>query len=110
MGVIFHLFQIVALFHQFHDALARRETVEPFQLVDERFQLRRQLQPFKEIRVVLDCDSSVGRQNVNRLKIVAFADLEIVEVMRRRDLHRAGTGFGIGIIVGNNRNVATNER
>ena len=38
------------------------------------------------------------------------ADLEIVEVMRRRDLDRARAFFGIGIFVGDDRNAAADQR
>ena len=33
----------------------------------------------------------------------ALADLEIVEIMRGRDLHRAGAVFRIGIVIANDR-------
>ena len=38
------------------------------------------------------------------------ADLEIVEVMGRRDLHRARALFGIGIFVGDDRNLSPHQR
>src|SRR3990170_8972346 len=41
---------------------------------------------------------------------MAPADLEIVEVMGRRDLHRAGAFLGIGIFVGDDRDAAADQR
>jgi len=43
-------------------------------------------------------------------QVVTPADLEIVEVMRRRDLHRARAFFRIGIIVGDDGNAAADQR
>ena len=39
-----------------------------------------------------------------------LADLEIVEVVRRRDLDRARALFGIGVVVGDDRNPAADQR
>ncbi len=41
---------------------------------------------------------------------VAIADLEIVEVVRRRHLHRAGALVGIGVFVGDDLNLAADQR
>ena len=41
---------------------------------------------------------------------VPLADLEIVEIMRRRDLHRARALLGVGIGVGDDRDQASDER
>ena len=43
-------------------------------------------------------------------QLVALADLEVVEVVRRRDLHRARARLGIGVVVGNDRDVAADQR
>ena len=43
-------------------------------------------------------------------QVVPPPDLEIVEVMRRRDLHRARALFGIGIFVGDDRNLPPDQR
>ena len=42
--------------------------------------------------------------------LVPLADLEIVEVMRGRDLDRARALFGIGIFVGDDRDQAADQR
>ena len=39
-----------------------------------------------------------------------LADLEIVEVVRRRDLHRAGAFFRVGIVVADDRNTPPDQR
>ena len=41
---------------------------------------------------------------------VALADLEIVEVVRRRDLDRARALLGVGIFVGDDRNPPADQR
>ncbi len=41
---------------------------------------------------------------------MALADLEVVEVVRRRDLHRARAFLGVGIFVGDNGDAAADER
>lgn len=110
MRVVLDLFEIAALVHQFDDALANRKAILPIQLVDERLQFGRQLKAFQEVIVALERNCGLGRQDIDGAQIVALADLKIVEVMRRRNLDRARTGFRIGIIVCNDRNVATDER
>ena len=37
---------------------------------------------------------------------MALADIEIVEIMGRRDLDRAGALLGVGILIGNDRDAA----
>ena len=44
------------------------------------------------------------------LETRALADLEIVEVMPRRDLHRARTELGIGMLIGNDRDQPAGDR
>ena len=44
------------------------------------------------------------------LEAVTLADLEVVEVVRRRDLDRARTLLGIGIVIGDDRNFAPDQR
>ena len=41
---------------------------------------------------------------------MAAADLEVVEVMRRRDLDRARALLGIGVVVTNDRDLAADQR
>ena len=49
-------------------------------------------------------------EHIDQRQIVPLADLEIVEVVRRRDLHRAGALFRIGVIVADDRNAAADQR
>ena len=49
-------------------------------------------------------------EHVDLLEPVPLADLEVVEVVRRRDLHRAGALLGIGIFVGEDRDLAPDQR
>ena len=55
-------------------------------------------------------NSRVNREYIHRLKPVASADFEIVEVVCRCDLHRTGTLFRIGIIIAHDRHAAADER
>ena len=41
---------------------------------------------------------------------MALADFEIVEIVRRRDLHRARAELGVGILVADDRDAAADER
>ncbi len=72
-----------------NDALPRLEAVEPAiglgRVVVER-------------RVLVE--------HVDLRQIVALADLEVVEVVRRRDLHRARALLGIGVLVGDDRDLS----
>ena len=49
-------------------------------------------------------------QHIDGGKVAAFADLEIVKVMRGRNFHRTRTLFGVGIVIGDNRNFAPDNR
>ena len=41
---------------------------------------------------------------------MALADLEVVEVVGRGDLHRPGALLGIGVVVGDDRNRPADDR
>ena len=41
---------------------------------------------------------------------MALADFEVVEVVRRGDLHRARAELGVGVFVGDDRDAAADER
>ena len=49
-------------------------------------------------------------QNRNLRQVVALAHLKVVRVVRWRNLHAAGSEFGIHIAVRNDRNLAVRER
>src|SRR3989449_10806069 len=54
--------------------------------------------------------ASVERENADRLEAVAPADLVVVEVVPRRDLHAASAEFRVDIFVGDDRNGSPGER
>ena len=83
--------------------LARLEAVETVERVHRGDQLRRRVEAVEEIRVAVERRSPLRRQHVDHRQVVALADLEIVEVVRRRDLHRARALLGVGIFVGDDR-------
>ena len=71
------------------------------------------VQPLEEFEVALQRDPRLGVEHVDgahALGLVPLADLEIVEVMRRRDLDCAGALFRIGIFVCHDRDEAPHQR
>ena len=71
------------------------------------------LEPLEEVDIVLERDPALRVQDVDRpraLGLVALADLEVVEVVRGRDLDRARALLGIGIFVGDDRDQAADQR
>ena len=95
-------------------ARARLETVEPVERRDEPGQLViAGLDALEEVVVALQRDAPLGVEDVDRphaLGLVAPADLEIVEIVRRRDLHGAGALLRIGIFVGDERDQPADQR
>ena len=71
---------------------------------------RRHLKSIEEVLVFPEIYRCLDRQDVDRRKLVALADLEVVEVVRRRDLHRAGSLFGIGIFIGDDWDFPADDR
>src|SRR5690606_403911 len=80
-----------ALLHDRNDLLARLEAVSTIELLPERLLFRSRRQAFEEILVFRECDLGLGRQNADGAQAVALANLKVVEVMRRSDLHGART-------------------
>ena len=93
VGMRLDLLDEAQLLHVRHDLLARVEAVEP-----AVFLRRLVVQPGE---LVEDADG---------FEIVAAADLEIVEVVRRGDLDRARALLRIGIFVGHDRDPAADQR
>ena len=60
-------------------------------------------QPVEERLVALELNVRIGVEDVDQRQVVALADLEVVEVVRGRDLHRAGALLRVGIVVGDDR-------
>src|SRR5690606_40723837 len=59
--------------------------------------------------IVLEPDRPVRMHDVDHPQPAALADLEIVEIMRRSDLDRAGPRLRVGIIVGDDGNTTPGE-
>ena len=109
VDMILDPFQQAEFVHARDDPFARLETVKAVQL--EGFgQFVRRLHAAQEILVVLQQQGGVGVQNVDHRQTVALAHLEVVEVVRRGDLHRAGAGFGIGVLVGDDGDAPAHQR
>ena len=52
----------------------------------------------------------LGVEHIDERQLVPLADLEIVEVVRRRDLDRAGAFFRIGVVVADDWNAPADQR
>ena len=91
-----------------HDQLARGEAVDAVQFLRE---LRRAFRQSAQIVLVVDQrEAALLIEHADLRQVVPPADLEIVEVVRRRDLDRARALFGIGIFVGDDRDPAADQR
>src|SRR5262249_11530482 len=93
VDVVFHLLDQAERLQVGDDALARRDAVAA--AIGRR-------------RVLVARGEAV--EDVDARQVVAAADLEVVEVVRGRDLERAGAGFGIGILIRYDGNLAPDQR
>ncbi len=88
-----------------------------------RFLARQAVQAFKRLGEIVVLDHALQEgfvlahqnarfriQNVDQRQFVAGADLEIVEIVRRRDFHRARPLFRVGIFVGDDGDEAPDQR
>ena len=95
-------------FQPLDDALARRKAVDLVELLGElRGAFRQALQI---ILVVEEIEAAFLVEHADAAQAVAIADLEIVEIVRRRHLHRARALFRIGIVVGDDFDLAADQR
>ena len=108
MGVRFDFGQHLARLQHGDDALARLEPVEPVQRQDG-FQVVGFGSPTRKASLPTIWIWASGPKMLIGGKPMAPADLEIVEVVRRRDLDRAGALLGIGIRIGNDRDPASDQ-
>ena len=104
--VLVGLLDQLALLHHRDDALARGEAVEAVERLDRLGELRRGRHVLQEILVAAQADVRFRVHDVDERQIVPAADLEVVEVVRRRDLHRARAGLRVGVVVGDDRDAA----
>ncbi len=108
------LFQPALGRHQADDALARLEAVDAVHGGDQarQFVIAR-LEAVEKLQIAFQRDTSFSVQYIDRTHAFGFmttADLEIVEVVGRRDLDRARPFFGIGIGVGDDRHQPPDQR
>ena len=98
-------------FHFGDDLLARREPVEPVIGRDGRIRIApvRGLGVGPEF-VGVDGDHGRGIEDVDHAQPGAAADLEIIEVMGRGDLHRTGALFRVRVAVGDDFDLSPGDR
>ena len=66
------------------------------------------LQPPVGAAVLVDEPGIV--EHVDEFEVVALADLEVVEVVSRRDLHHPGAEFAVDVVVGDHRDLPAEQR
>ena len=66
--------------------------------------------PSRNASLSLSVELALDVEHVDLRQVVPLADLEVVEVVRRRDLHRAGALLGIGVVVGDDRDAPADQR
>ncbi len=96
--------------HHLDDALARLEAVRPSNASVSSSSATSGTSSRKSALSLSETLALRHRSMLISAQIVPLADLEIVEVMRRRDLHRAGALLGIGIVVGDDRDQPADQR
>ena len=97
-------------FHHRDDFRARLEAVAPFQRREGLGQDRARINSLVELAVALQRDAPFQIEHIDDPQPMPLADLEIVEVVRRRDLHRARALFRVGVFVGDDRDAPPDER
>ena len=108
VGVGLDPLQETEIFQPRHDLLAGGETFDAVKFFRKlRCAFR---QPAQIILVADQSQTALLIEHADLRQIVPPADLEIVEVVRRRDLDRARAFFRIGIVVGDDRNSASDQR
>ena len=102
------LFQEAEIFQPRHDRLARGEAVD---IVEFFRKLARAFRQAAQVILVVDeGEAALAIEHVDLRQAVALADLEVVEVVRRRDLDRARSLLGIGVVVADDRDAAADQR
>ena len=91
------------------DLLARGEALDAVEF-ERGVELRRRRDVLEERAVVLEVELALDVEHVDQRQMVPAADLEVVEVVRRRDLDRAGALLGIGVVVADDRNAPADQR
>ena len=99
--------------HHLDDSAPRDEAVLTVDGGDEPRVIVVALKPFEEVDIALERHLALRIEDIDRsraLGLMPLADLEIVEVVRWRDLDRAGALLRIGILVGDDRDQAPDQR
>ena len=97
-------------FELLDDHLARGEAEHAVQFENRRLEFRARLDTLGELGIGIEQELPVGAQDIDHRQAVPLAHLEIVEVVRGRDLHRARALLGVGIFVGDDRDAAADQR
>ena len=108
VGVWLDLVQQSQRLQPLDDLFARDEAIEAVQH-QRLLERSRHRYAIKKCGVVREIEPPFDVEHVDERQIVTAPDLEIVEIVRRRDLHRAGALLRIGILVGDDRNAAADE-
>ena len=77
------------LLQPFDDLLAGDEAIETVQFPNCLFELRTRIDTLGELRISLKQELALGGKHIDHRQRVAPTHLEVVEVVRGRDLHRA---------------------
>ena len=85
------------------------QQTEPLHFFDNQLARRKSILARKGLRLIGE-DARIGVQYGDQWQIMPFADLEIVEVMGGRNLHRARALFRIGIVIGDHRDLTAGDR
>ena len=96
--------------HALDDQPARDKAVEAVHLQRLDQFRRHRVETVEEGVVVLQIKIGLAVEHVDERQVVAAADLEVVEVVRRRDLDRAGALLRIGIFIGDDRDATSDQR
>jgi hypothetical protein len=92
-----------------HDVLAHNEAVAG--VIGQRLlELRRARYAVEKGLVAGETELGLGVEHVDERQVVAPPDLEIVEVVRWRDLDRASALLRIGIFIGDDRDAPSDHR
>jgi hypothetical protein len=108
MRVRLNLLQEAEILQPRHDPLARSEAFDLVQLFGQLVRAFRQAAQI--ILVAHEVHAAFRIEHVDPRQAMPLADLEVVEVVRRRDLDRARTLFGIGVVVADDRDATADQR
>src|SRR5206468_414801 len=85
------------------------EAVEAFKR-EHRVEVRRWRKLVEEAGIALQAKLRFRAEDIDEPESVPSPDLEVVEVVRRRDLDGAGAFLGVGILIPDDRNRPADER